>query len=122
MGVFDKVGGRKALGGALVVALGFAVDFFVPRGLSEHFMMLMLGVYGTYVAGNSAGKFAVAKQAVVDKGAAERELAQSVDLLAKQYENVQQGLSDVRKQGESHMEAVTQLAKSIAQILGGKKS
>jgi len=54
--MWKKLGGRKALFAALIIGLGFAVDFWTERGLTQNFVALCLGIYMALVTGNVVSK------------------------------------------------------------------
>lgn len=54
--MLDKIGGRKLAVSVLCLAAGVAIDLTTERGLSENLLYLMVGIIGTFTAGNVASK------------------------------------------------------------------
>lgn len=123
--LIEAIGGRKAFMSLLTVLLGTVVEFVKPGGLSESYVMLLVGIVGIFsganalvswkgmqVADDSAKASAEAPPAPGDGASQTDELALKTDYLASSVEAVQ---AEQRVQAEA-LDKATKLIKAALTI------
>lgn len=50
--MFNKLGGRKAVGAALVILAAIGVDLLSTNGLSSNLLYMLMAAFGCFTAGN----------------------------------------------------------------------
>lgn len=66
LGIVEKMGGRKLVLAMLVAIIAGLCEAVFPTGLSTNMMTVLLGIIGTFTAGNVAEHFTKRKPAPLD--------------------------------------------------------